>query len=130
MFRLAFLLLFYLPFGYMAPAADPIDNTAELIKAGNIKELAKTFASSVELTILADENIATPAQAEAALTNFFKTNPVKSVTVVHRVNSNANIRFAVLNVVTANGTYRTSISLKLVNGQFALNEFRIEADKK
>ena len=130
MLRLAFLLLFYLPFGKPIVVADPIDNTAELIKAGNIKELAKTFASSVELTILADESIATPAQAEAALTTFFKANPVKSVTVVHRVNSNANIKFAVLNMVTAGGTYRTSISLKLVNGQFVLNELRIEAEKK
>ena len=108
---------------------DPVDNAVMLIKNGNMREFTKTFSPDVELSILNNENI-NPAQAEPALENFFKNNAVKTVSVVHRIASNPNIRYAVLDVVTATGTYRTSVSLKLVNGQFLVNELRIEAEKK
>ncbi|MBE9663249.1 DUF4783 domain-containing protein [Mucilaginibacter myungsuensis] len=127
--RLACLLLFLLPLALTSRAADPIDNAVELIKSGNAKELAKIFAVSVELTLLDDENIVNPAQAEAALTTFFKAHAVKSVTVVHKVNSNASVKYAVLSLVTSSGTYRTTVSLKLVKDQFLINELKVE-DKK
>ena len=113
-----------------AIAADPIDNTAALVKSGNMRELSKTFASTIELTILNEENIYSATQAELVLENFFKNNPVKTVSILHRVNSNPNFRFAVMMVNTGSATYRTSVSLKLVNGQFLINELRIEAEKK
>lgn len=130
MTRIACILLLLLPLTFTARAADPIDNAVELIKTANAKELGKIFAASVELTILDDENILTPAQAESAMANFFKSNAVKSVTVVHKVNSNANVKYVVLSLVTSGGTYRTSLSLKLVSGQYQINELKIEPDKK
>jgi len=130
MSRLICLLLFLLPLGEVATAADPVDNAAEYIRTGNMHELSKLFATDVETAILGNENTDTPAQAETALTTFFKNNPVKSVSVVHRVNSNPTIKFAVLNVVTSTGTYRTSLSFKMVNGQFLMDEIKIEAEKK
>ena len=108
---------------------DPVDNAVMLIKNGNMREFAKIFSPDIELSILNNENI-NPAQAEQALADFFKNNTVKTVNVVHRIASNLNIRYTVLDVVTATGTYRTSVSLKLVNGQFLVNELRIEAEKK
>lgn len=112
-----------------ANSADVIDRTAELIKQGNVAELAKSFSSTVELTLLDEENVYSTAQAEAALTDFFKRNPPRSVKILHRISSNANFRFAVLILSTANGNYRTSVSLKNVNGKFELNELRIETEK-
>jgi len=108
---------------------DPIAATAELIKKVNIHDFAKTFASSIDLTILDQEDVYSAAQAEIVLEGFFKNNAVKSVTIIHKVTSNPNVRFAVFNVVTANGTYRTSVSLKLTEGQFLVNELRIETKK-
>lgn len=132
MTKLLYLFLLYLPFPGLAAYAggDPITNTVELIKKVNIHEFSKMFASTIDLTILDEENIYSATQAEQVLESFFKNNPVKSVTVLHRVNSNPNMRFAVLTVVTGNGTYRTSVSLKQVNGQFLVNELRIETEKK
>ncbi|MES2276816.1 MAG: DUF4783 domain-containing protein [Bacteroidota bacterium] len=131
MVKLFTLLLLFVPFAKNSiNASGPIDNAADLLKSGNIHELAKMFASTVEITLQNEENIYSATQAELVLQNFFKTNPVKTLTIVHRVNSNPNIRYAVLSLVTANATYRTSVSLKLVNGQFLLNEIRIENEKK
>lgn len=125
------MILFFLPVSCLAiNAPGPIDNAADLIKSGNIHELSRMFAPTVELTILNDEDIYSATQAELVLANFFKSNPVKSVSIFHRVNSNPNFRFAVLIVATSSGTYRTSISLKQIDGQFLLNEIRIETEKK
>lgn len=112
-----------------ANVEDPIDKTAELIKRGDIHELAKSFASTIELSIIGDENIYSSAQAELILTNFFKNNQPKSVKILHRISSNPNYRFGVLVLTTANGVYRASFTLKNINGQFELNELRIETEK-
>jgi hypothetical protein len=131
MIKLFTLLFLYLPIaGAKVAPADPIDNTVSLLKSNNIHELAKSFTPMVDVTLLNDDNTYTAAQAETKLADFFSKNPVKAVTVVHRVNSNSNIRFAVLTMVTGSGTYRTAVSFRLTNGQFLLNEIRIEAEKK
>jgi hypothetical protein len=123
-----FLLMLLLSFISASPA-DIIDKTAELIKQGDIHELAASFSSSIELTVLDEENVYSNTQAEQVLTDFFKRNPPKSVKIIHRIASNANYRFAVLMLSTSNGTYRTSFSLKNVKGRFELDEMRIELEK-
>jgi hypothetical protein len=131
MMRLFTLLLFLIPLGnFAAPVSGPIDDAAELIKNGNVHELAKKFASSIELTILNEENIYSANQAELVLGSFFKNNPVKAVKILHRVNSNPNLRYAILLLTTANAEYRASVSMKLTNGVFLVNEIKIENDKK
>ncbi len=127
--RLLGLLLPMLLSFVFANVEDPIDKTAELIKLGDIHELAKSFASTIELNVIGDENIYSSAQAELILTNFFKNNQPKSVKILHRISSNPNYRFAVLILTTVNGVYRTSFSLKNINGQFELNELHIETEK-
>jgi hypothetical protein len=128
--RLLYLLLLILPLSFVfAGPADIIDKTVELIKQGNVNELAKSFSSTIELTVLDQENVYSNVQAEAILTNFFKSNQPKSVTILHRIASNPNYRFAVLILATNNGAYRISLSLKNVNGRFELNELRIETEK-
>ncbi len=116
--------------GFKQGAPDAIDNTAALLKKGNAQELSKLFSSSIELAILKDEGIYSSTQAQLILDSFFKSNVPKSVTIVHTVKSNPYLRFAVLLLNTSTGVYRTSVSLKLVNGKFELNELRIESEKK
>jgi len=110
-------------------AADPIDKIAELIRQRNIHEMAKSFAGSVEVTILGDENAYSKAQAEVIIDKFFSQNTPKTVKMLHRVNSNPNYRFGVLIVNTSNGTYRVAITLKETDGNLALIEFRVETEK-
>lgn len=128
--KLLYLFLLILPLSFVpANEVDPIDKTADLIKQGNVQSLAATFSSTVELTIMGKEDAYDKTQAEQVLSDFFKTIQPKTVQVLHRVASNPNIRFAVLILNTNNGPYRISFSLKKVNGQFELNELRIEAGK-
>ncbi|MDB5134644.1 MAG: hypothetical protein JWP37_1247 [Mucilaginibacter sp.] len=128
--KLLYLFLLMLPFSFVfADQADPIDITAELIKHGNIAGLSKNFASTVELTVLGEENIYSKEQAEQILTNFFKLNQPRSVSVLHRITSNPNYRFGVIIINTNNGVYRISFSLKNIKDHFELNELRIEAEK-
>lgn len=128
--KLLYLFFLMLPLHYpCADTADPIDKTAELIKQSDIHELAKSFSSTIELTIMDEENIYSTAQAELILVNFFKLNQPKSVKILHRVASNPNFRFAVLILTTNTGNYRISFSLKNIKGRFELNELRIETEK-
>ncbi|HTD99954.1 MAG TPA: DUF4783 domain-containing protein [Mucilaginibacter sp.] len=128
--KLLYLFLLILPLSFVfASIEDPIDKTAELIRQGNIHELAASFASTVELTVMGEENTYPSAQAEQILTDFFKKNQPRSVKIFHRITSSASYHFAVLIVTTSNGVYRTSFSLKNIQGRFELNELRIEAEK-
>lgn len=116
-------------FFMFATPADVIDRTAELLKDGNVHELAATFSATVELTIMNDENVYSSSQAEQALSEFFKRCPPKSARVLHRITSNANYRYAVIILNTSNGTYRTCVALKNIHGKFEVNELRIEGEK-
>jgi hypothetical protein len=130
MTKLLCLLLLYLPVATRTPATDPIDNAAELLKAGNVHELSKTFAPTVDMTVLNVEGTFPAAKAETVLADFLSKNKVKSVSILHRVDSNPNIRFAVLLLSTNTGFYRTSLSYQLVNGVFLLNDLHVEVEKK
>ena len=112
-----------------ATPADVIDRTAELLKDGNAHELAATFSSSIEMTILGEDNVYSNSQAEQALAEFFKRCQPRSAKVLHRITSNTHYQYAVIILGTSNGNYRTCISLKSANGKFEVSELRIEAEK-
>jgi hypothetical protein len=126
---------FYLPaiiILFMLPAvavADPIDNIADLIRQGNIHELANLFAPSVNVTILDDENIYTKLQAEGVLEKFFSLNKPRTVKILHKITSNPSYKFGVVIVTTEKGTFRIAYTLKETNGSFLLIEMRIEMEK-
>lgn len=125
--------LHYLPFFvilYLVPKvsfADPIDRVAELIRQGNIHELAKLFAANVEVTIPGGETVSNP-QAELILDKFFNENKPKSVKVLHKINSNANYRLGVLIMNTNKGAFRVAFTLKQNGGSSIIIEFRIEPE--
>ncbi len=126
--------LIYLPFFiilYIIPSisfTDPIDNVADLIRHGNIHELAKLFAPTVEITLLTEENSYTKAQAELVLDKFFTENKPKSVVLLHKVNSNANYSLGVLILTADKSIFRISYTLKEVSGTFTIIELRVEAE--
>lgn len=109
---------------------DVIDKIAELIRKANTHELAQSFATTVDLTILDNENIYSSAQAEQLLNNFFSKDQPRSVQVLHRISSNSNYRYGVVMLTTTNGVYRIAFSLRKMEGQFKLTEIRIERKKQ
>jgi len=117
---------------FIVPAlsfADPIDDIADLIRRGNIHELSKMFAPSVDVTILENENVYTQTQAEIILDKFLNQNKPETVKVLHKVNSNQSYRFGVLLVTTTKETFRMTFTLKGTGANLAIIELRIETDK-
>src|ERR1700744_6304219 len=67
-------LSFFLFLPLIARQNDPIAKTAQLIGHGNVPELAKLFAPTVDLTIGEDVNTYSAEQATTILTKFFAQN--------------------------------------------------------
>ena len=128
-FLLSLIVLFIHFPSNIASQSDIIDGLSAQFKAGNAKEIAVSFASSVELTILDDEDVYSKAQAEQILRNFFTKYPPTKSTVVHRLNNNPNYRFGALSLTTKNGVFRVSITLKKTGNAFFITELRIETEK-
>ena len=108
---------------------DVIDGLSAHFKTGNSKEIAASFSPSVDLIIIDEEDVYSKAQAEQILRSFFsKYPPVKSA-VIHRLNTNPNYRYGALSLVTKNGTFRVSITMKKTGSAFFITELRIETEK-
>jgi hypothetical protein len=108
---------------------DIIDNLSVSFKAGNAKEIAASFSSSVELIIIDDEDVYSKAQAEQILRNFFTKYPPAKSSVIHLINTNPKFRFGILSLHTKNGKFRVSITMKKSANAFFITELRIEPDK-
>ena len=123
------LLLLVGAFPAKATVSDIVTELTGYLKTANTREISNHFASTVELIILSEEDVYSKAQAEIILKDFlYKHKPV-SATVVHRLDSNPSYRFAVIELKTENGNFRTTISLKDTAGEFLITEMRIEFDK-
>ncbi len=109
--------------------ADPIDKVAELIRHGNIQELSKMFAASIEITMPDEENVYSKTQAGLILDKFFTQNKPLSVKMLHKVNTNPNYLFGVLILNTQKGPFRVTYTLKETGGNPVLIELRIETEK-
>lgn len=108
---------------------DQIDKIAVLLQQGQAHELGKISANNMEMSILGDEKVVSKAQAETLLNAFFTANKPVSIKVIHRMDTNPNLLFAVAQLRTSTGTFRISYSLKNNNNNQELTELRIEAEK-
>jgi hypothetical protein len=124
-----YLFLTFTCLGFQPKAAEPIDRTASLLKQGNLTEFYKSLSANLELTVLGQENLYSKDQSEVILNNFFSKNQPTDVKIIHRVDSNPNMLFAVYILATKNGNYRTSISFRNNNGAYEISELRIEDEK-
>jgi len=127
--KLLYLSLLLLSPFVLQNTGDPIEKTAALLRNGNIGELSKYFAGTVDLTIKGEENNYSDVQAKLVLTNFFDQNPPQAIKILHRITSSAKYNYGVVILTTTNGTYRIAFSLKNNNGKFEMTEMRIEAEK-
>ena len=106
-----------------------VEDLSTYFKAGNSKEIAKSFSPSIELNVLSEGDTYSKAQAEQILRDFFTKHSPTNSTVVHLIDTNPNYRFCILSLVTKTGKFRVSITLKKSNNSFFVTELRIEADK-
>ncbi|PTS92932.1 DUF4783 domain-containing protein [Pedobacter sp. HMWF019] len=123
-------LVFVMPFLPSSPfQGDFVDEMSALFKAGNSREIAKSFSPSVELSLINEEDVYSKLQAEQILRDFFTKHPAVNSTVIHLINTNPNIRFGILSLATKNGKFRVSITSKKTANVFLITSLRIEAEK-
>lgn len=127
--RNSVIILLFIAFFTNPFLADQIDKIAALLQQGQAHELVKQFAASVELSILDDEKVVSKTQAETLLTNFFVQNKPASVKVIHRMETNPTLQYAVVQLRTNNGSFRVSYSIKISNGNAEVTDLHIELEK-
>lgn len=104
---------------------DVITDISHQFKTGDTKGLSKYLSSSVNLSLMNNENVYSKAQSEIILRKFFKEHPPQSSSIIHRLKNKSNFQHAVILLNTSKGDYRIAISLKS-DKQIELIEIRIE----
>ena len=100
------------------------------LQTGDARELAKSFADNVEITIIDDEQNYSKAQAELVIRDFFAKNVPSSFALMHKGNStkDAHSQYGIGVLVTSTGTFRTLIYIKLKGANYYIQEIRFEKE--
>ncbi|QPH39616.1 DUF4783 domain-containing protein [Pedobacter endophyticus] len=109
--------------------ADIIDDLSSYFKSSNAKEIARNFASTIELIIVDEEDVYSKAQGEQILKDFFIKHPPVKTSIFHKINTNPNYRFGVILLSTSKETFRVSVTMKKFNSNYLITELRIEPAK-
>lgn len=104
-----------------------IDEVIAAMKTGNVSQIAKYFDNTVEITMPDKNNSYSKSQAEMVLRDFFSTNGVKGFTVIHK-GENGGSKYCIGTLTTQNGSYRTTIFMKLKSDKQYLQEIRFESN--
>lgn len=104
-----------------------IDEVVNAFKTGNVSVIAKFFDNTVEISLPGKSNSYSKSQAEMVLKDFFTTNTVKNFEIIHK-GENGGSQYCIGTLVTKNGTFRTTIFMKLKADKQFLQEIRLEAN--
>ncbi|WP_113635553.1 DUF4783 domain-containing protein [Nubsella zeaxanthinifaciens] len=108
---------------------DIADELALNFKQGNSKEIAKSFAPSIELIIIDQEDVYNRAQAEQILKDFFLKNSPSKTSIIHKLSNSPNYRLTILSLQTKNEKFRVTITMKKSGNAFLITELRIEPER-
>ncbi|MEX0966805.1 MAG: DUF4783 domain-containing protein [Bacteroidia bacterium] len=124
-----YLFILITSFPFVATAqADILEDITSAIRTGNSREVSRLFNSSVELTILTDENVYSKTQAEMILKDFFSNHQPTSFKIIHTGSSAKGCKYAIGNLVTNNGAFRTYFFIKEINGSLFIQQLRFEKE--
>ncbi len=102
-----------------------IEEVITAMKAGSAADIARFFDNTVEINMPDKSNSYSKSQGELVLRDFFTTSVVKSFTVNHK-GENSGSQFCIGTLVTKNGTYRTTIYMKLKGDKQLLQTITFE----
>lgn len=97
-----------------------LDDIANALRSGDAGMVSRFFGNSIDLTIVANEDVYSKTQAEQILKEFFSKNTPRSFTILHKGESREGARYAIGTLVTAQGqVYRTYFYIK-AKGNFPI----------
>ena len=103
---------------------DPYEDIANAIRSGDARSVSRYFSSSVDLTLIAQGDVYSKAQAEQILKDYFNKNTPRSFTIIHRGEAKDGSKYAIGSLVTSNGNYRVYYYFKVVAGSVNIQELR------
>ena len=107
--------------------ADIYSDISNAIRSGDARAVARYFNSTVDLTILNQEEVYSKAQAEQVLRDFFSKNTPRSFTLIHKGVSKEGAKYAIGTLVTTSGVeYRTYFFVKQSTSGELIQELRFE----
>ena len=114
---------------FFLPAAEKMNPSIEDVivglKAGDASQIASYFDNTIEITLPDKSNNFSKNQGKIVLQDFFTIHPVKSFQILHR-GENSISQYCIGLVNTENGSYRTTVFLKLKGERHFLQEIRFE----
>jgi len=104
------------------------DEIATALKTGNSKGLSKYFGTTIDLSVLDEEDVYSKAQAELILKNFFSKHSPKSFKIMHNGTSKMGLQYTIGTLETSNGTFRVTFYVKKTGSTDSLQQLRIDEE--
>lgn len=123
-------LLFVMLFSSLTTTNDfSLASISRAMNTGDADALGQYFDSSIELSVLDNEDIYNKAEAIQIVKNFFNQHKPKSFSQLHHGSSPASdSQYCIGNLVTSNGTYRVYIYMKMGGGKTVIQEIRFDKE--
>ena len=124
-YKIVFILL--LTVGSVSAIYDIYSDIGNAIRSGDARAVARYFSTTVNLTILQQEEVYSKAQAEQVLRDFFSKNSPKGFEMIHKGVSKEGAKYAIGTMTTSQGTqYRTYFFVKQTSAGEVIQELRFE----
>lgn len=117
--------LFILSFTMLAQD-DITPAVSDALAKGNAAALTRYFVSSVDLTILDDEDMYPKDQVVQKLNQFFQRNKPSAFEVKHKGTSKLDDHYRIGDLTTATGVYRVTFFMRKGSAGMEIKQLRIE----
>ena len=108
---------------------DIYDEVSNAIRSGDSKQIAAYFGTSVDLTIMTQEEVYSKTQAELVLRDFFSKNLPKTFSLLHKGSSKEGTLYAIGSLTTVKGkVFRASFFLRKSGDKYFIQELRFETE--
>jgi hypothetical protein len=96
---------------------------------GDVQAISAYFSSSLDMTVVENENVYSKAQATQILSQFFKSNKPSTFSVKHKGASKGGDYYQIGTLTTNNGEYRVTFFLKKDEEVVYIKRLKIEANE-
>jgi hypothetical protein len=110
------------------PMAGVLESVAAAIRIGNSKELAKYFATTVEVTLPEKDGSFSKVQAEMVMKDFFTKNAPSAFSINQQGTSTGGSQFMIGSYKSGSKVFRTYLLFKPVNGQLFIQQIEFETE--
>jgi len=106
-----------------------LSDISKAIGEGNADALGQYFDQSVEVAVPGAEDVYDKAKAVGVVKDFFSKNKPKTFSQVHQGSSSGSAsQYCIGNLVTAGGTFRVYIYMKVSGGKQLIQELRFDKE--